>query len=210
MSEDGSPHLDPVEAMAATGVGCFEWDPATGRFTLDGPGLAVFDLGPDEYDGKAAGLSRRIPVDEVLRLFKLVEDIRAGRSDSYSSYFRIRRRDGSMRWTHTQGQAVHDPGGELRVVGVVRDATQELAHSALRLMAEDDRQRQEAAMREVAQALGEALTVDDVVVVLTGDQSRRRLGAQGVTLGVVDQGGSGWWARWARRTSGSWRCAGPG
>ncbi|MGF1431509.1 SpoIIE family protein phosphatase [Kitasatospora sp. LaBMicrA B282] len=189
MTDPRPPHVDPVEAMTATGLGCFEWDPATGRFTLDECGLAVFDLHPDEYDGMAAGLSRRIPVDEVIRLFKLVEDIRAGRSDSYSSYFRIRRRDGSMRWTHTQGQVVRDPGrAEVRVVGVVRDATQELSHSALRLMAEDDRQRQESALREVAQALGEALTVDDVVTVLTGDQSMRRLGAQGITLGVVDQG----------------------
>ncbi|MCX4750814.1 SpoIIE family protein phosphatase [Kitasatospora sp. NBC_01287] len=189
MTERPPPHVDPVEAMAATGIGCFEWDPATERFTLDPVGLAVFDLRPDEYDGMAAGLTRRIPVEEVIRLFKLVEDIRAGRSDSYSSYFRIRRRDGSMRWTHTQGQVVREPGREgIRVVGVVRDATAELAHSALRLMAEDDRRRQETALGEVAQALGEALTVEDVVLALTGDQSMRRLGAQGITLGVVDQG----------------------
>lgn len=189
MTDRPQPHVDPLEAMAATGVGCFEWDPATGRFTLDAPGLAVFDLRPDEYDGMAAGLSRRLPVEEVIRLFKLVEDIRAGRSDSYSSYFRIRRRDGSMRWTHTQGQVIRDPEhAGTRVVGVVRDATQELSYSALRLMAEDDRQRQETELGEVARALGEALSVDDVVAVLTGDQSMRRLGAQGVTLGVVDQG----------------------
>ncbi len=189
MSEESAPHLDAAEAMAATGIGCFEWDPETGRFTLDSTGLAVFDLLPEEYDGMAVGLGRRIPVEEVLRLVKLVESIKAGLSDSYSSYFRIRRRDGSMRWTHTQGQVLRGSGStRLRVVGVVRDATQELAHSALRLMAEDDRQRQESALREVAQALGDALTVDDVVAVLTGDQSMRRLGTQGVTLGVVDHG----------------------
>ncbi|WP_051969803.1 SpoIIE family protein phosphatase [Kitasatospora azatica] len=185
MTELPEPHLDQLEALAANQVGCFEWDTATGRFTLDESGLAVFDLRPDEYDGMAAGLSRRIPVEELIRLHKLVEEIRAGRSDSYSSYFRIRCRDGSMRWTHTQGQAV---GVGSRVVGVVRDATRELSYSAMRLMAEDDRQRQESALREVADALGEALTVDDVVAVLTGDQSMRRLGAQGITLGVVDQG----------------------
>ncbi|MFF7633379.1 SpoIIE family protein phosphatase [Kitasatospora sp. NPDC008050] len=186
MTERPHPHVDPVEAIAATGLGCFEWDPATGRFTLDEGGLAVFDLRPEEYSGMVAGLSRRIPVEEVLRLVTLVQEIRTGRTDSYSSYFRIRHRDGSVHWAHTQGQAIRDPG--LRVVGVVRDATQELAHSALRLMAEDDRQRQEAALREVARALGEAFSVDDVVAVLTGDQSMRRLGAQGITLGVVDQG----------------------
>ncbi|MDH6108985.1 serine phosphatase RsbU (regulator of sigma subunit) [Kitasatospora sp. MAP12-15] len=189
MSEVPAPHVDPLEAMAATGIGCFEWDPATGRFTLDAGGLAVFDLRPSEYDGTAADLAQRIPVEYETQLFSLVEDIIAGRSDSYSSYFKIQRRDGTLRWTHTQGQVVHDPGRPgIRVVGVVRDATRELTHSALRLLAEDDRRRQEDELREVAQALGEALTVEDVVGVLTGDQSMRRLGVQGITLGVVDQG----------------------
>lgn len=181
MTGQPQPHVDPVEAIAATGLGCFEWDPATGRFTLDEGGLAVFDLRPEEYGGMVAYLSRRIPVDEVLRLAILVQDIRAGHTDSYSSYFRIRHRDGSVHWAHTQGRAIRDPG--LRVVGVVRDATEELAHSALRLMAEDDRQRHEAALREVAQALGEAFSVADVVAVLTGDQSMRRLGARGSPSG---------------------------
>ncbi|MDH6133226.1 hypothetical protein P3T37_002621 [Kitasatospora sp. MAA4] len=189
MSEEPAAHVDASEAMAATGIGCFEWVPATGRFTLDAVGLRVFDLRPEEYDGTADDLAQRIPPEEETRLFALVEDIVAGRSDAYSSYFRIRRRDGSLRWTHTQGQVVRDPARPgIRVVGVVRDATQELAHSALRLMAEDDRRHQEDALREVARALGEALTVQDVVDVLTGDQSMRRLGTQGITLGVIDQG----------------------
>ncbi|GAA1257887.1 SpoIIE family protein phosphatase [Kitasatospora nipponensis] len=184
-----APHLDRLEAMSANGFGCFEWDPATGRFTLDACGLEVFDLRPDEYDGMAHSLSPRIPADEVARLLDLVEDIAAGRGDSYSSYFRVRRRDGSIRWTHTQGQVLRDPdGGGARVVGVVRDATRELAHSAMRLTAEEEWQRQEAALREVARALADALTVDDVVAVLTGERSMHRLGAQGITLGVLDQG----------------------
>ncbi|MFE0465317.1 SpoIIE family protein phosphatase, partial [Kitasatospora sp. NPDC058965] len=192
MTEGLQPHLDPAEALAANGLGCFEWDTVTGRFTLDASGMAVFDTDAAEYQGTAAGLNPRIPVEEQIRLHRLVEAIKAGRSEGYSSYFRIRLRDGTVRWTYCQGQLVRDPAHPdrpgTRVVGVVRDATQELAHSSLRLMAEDDRQRQESALREVADALGEALTVDDVVAVLTGDQSVRRLGAQGITLGVVDQG----------------------
>ncbi|GAA1990259.1 SpoIIE family protein phosphatase [Kitasatospora viridis] len=183
------PGLDRLEAITLNRIGCFEWDPTTGRYTLDATGLAVFDLRPEEYDGMAAGLHLRMPVEEVIRLHRMVDDIKSGRSDSYSSYFRIRLRDGATRWTHTQGQAIREPDGAgLRVVGVVRDATLELAHSSMRLLAEDDRQRQEHRLREVAAALGEALTVDDVVAVLTDDQSRRRLGAQGITIGVVDQG----------------------
>ncbi|MFI9274569.1 SpoIIE family protein phosphatase [Kitasatospora sp. NPDC052896] len=189
MTEQHVPHVDPVEALTVTGTGCFEWDPGTGRFTLDATGLEVLDLTEDEFDGHAEGLSLRIPQEEVARLTRLVEDIRAGRGESYSSYFRIRRRDGSMRWTHTQGRLVRDPGPDaIRVVGVVRDATEELAHSALRLMAEDDRRRQEDALREVADELAAALSVDDVVAVLAGDQSMRRLGVQGISVAVVDQG----------------------
>ncbi|TQF06569.1 PAS domain-containing protein [Kitasatospora acidiphila] len=124
--------LDRLAAITANRIGCFEWVPADGRFTLDDTGLAVFDLRPEEYEGTIASLNQRMPVEEVMRMHRLLEDIRAGRSESYSSYVRIRLRDGATRWTYVQGQAVHDPG--LRVLGVVRDATTELAHSAMRLM----------------------------------------------------------------------------
>ena len=188
MAED-SLRVSSTEAMAATGVGCFVWEPATGRFVLDPCGLAVFDLRPDEYDGRAVGLGRRIPPDEIDRLLLLVSDIKAGRRDSYSSYFRIRRRDGSQRWTHTQGQLIRDEhGAPARVVGVVRDATQELSHSAERLVAEHELRRREDTTREITQALAEALSVDDVVAVLTGRHSMRRLHTQGISLGVMDQG----------------------
>lgn len=200
--------LDRLAAITANRIGCFEWDPAGGRFTLDDTGLAVFDLRPEEYEGTTASLNQRMPVEEVMRMHRLLEDIRAGRSESCSSYVRIRLRDGATRWTHVQGQAVHDPG--LRVLGVVRDATTELAHSAMRLMAEDDRQRQQAALREMVAALGEALSVTDVVAVLTGDQSRRRLGARGSAWGWWTTGGCGWSARSGRCRSGPRRCAAPG
>lgn len=186
---DGPLPVDAVEAMTATKVGCFVWEPSTDRFTLDSCGLAVFDLTAEEFDGRAPDLVQRIPEDEVDRLIRLVADIQAGRRDSYSSYFRIQCRDGSRRWTHTQGQLIRDPDGvPLRVVGVVRDATQELTHSAQRLVAEDDLNRREEAVLEVTRALADALGVDDVVAVLTDRNMLRRLGTDGISLGIVDQG----------------------
>src|SRR5437899_6722662 len=100
------PLVDSGEAMAATGVGCFVWMPETGHFALDSCGLAVFDLKPEEYDGMATSLGLRIPAEEVDRLMLLVADVKAGRRDAYSSYFRIRRRDGGSRWAHTQGRLI--------------------------------------------------------------------------------------------------------
>lgn len=186
----GDPLLvSAIEAMTATRVGCFVWDPADHRFLLDACGLAVFDLTEAEYDGDAGSLAQRIPEDEVDRLLQLVADIRAGLCDSYSSYFRIHCRDGSRRWTHTQGRLIRDPDGTpLRVVGVVRDATQELTQSAQRLVAEDDLRRREDAVRRITQALADALSIADVVAVLTDLHTLRRLGAAGITLAIVDQG----------------------
>lgn len=181
--------VSTVEAMAATRVGCFAWEPSTGRFTLDPCGLAVFELTAAEFDGRAADLSRCIPEDEVDRLVQLVADIGSGHCDTFSSYFRISCRDGSRRWTHTQGRLVRDAdGGPLRVVGLVRDATQELVHSSGRLVAENDLRRREDAVREVTQALADALSVEDVVTVLTGRHSMGRLGTDGISLGIMDQG----------------------
>lgn len=185
---DSDPRLEPGEALAATRVGCFAWDPATGRLSLDEVGRAVFGLLPAEFSGLAADLRPRIRGADWALLSGLSADVLAGRRNAYSAFFRVVLHDGRDRWTHARGSVVRErPGGAVRVVGVVRDATLDLAHTALRLPGEEQ-QDPLRALGEGALALARAMSVREVAGVLGGEVSLRPLGAKAMSLGVLEQG----------------------
>ncbi|MCT4357559.1 SpoIIE family protein phosphatase [Streptomyces sp. Je 1-79] len=185
---DRDPLLEPGEALAATGVGCFAWDPAAGRIALDSVGRAAFGLLPAEFTGLASDLRPRIHGADWALLSGLSADLLAGRRDAYSAYFRVVLHDGRCRWTHSRGSVVRArPGGAIRVVGVVRDATLDLAHSALRLPGEEA-QDPLRALGEGALALARAMSVREVATLLADEVTLRPLGAKAMSLGVLEQG----------------------
>ncbi|MEU6985785.1 SpoIIE family protein phosphatase [Streptomyces sp. NPDC046324] len=185
---DSSPRLERGEVLTATGVGCFAWDPATGHLTLDDVARAVFDLLPAEHTDLTHGLRPRIQAADWTLLSGLSADLLAGRRDAYSAYFRVVLHDGRTRWTHARGSVVRErQGGGLRVVGVVRDATPDLAHSALRLPGEDVEDPLRA-LGEGGLALARAMSVREVSAVLGDEVSLRPLGAMAMSLGVLEQG----------------------
>ncbi|MGW2017809.1 SpoIIE family protein phosphatase [Streptomyces sp. NPDC001927] len=185
---DREPRLEPGEALAATRVGCFAWDPATGRLTLDPVARTVFGLLPAEFTGLSSDLRPKIRAEDWELLSGLSADLLSGRRNAYSAYFRVHLHDGRSRWTHARGTLVRErPGGAARVVGVVRDATLDLAHTALRLPAEEE-QDPLRALGEGALALARAMSVDEVAEVLGSETSLRPLGAKAISLGVLEQG----------------------
>ncbi|MFE7950225.1 SpoIIE family protein phosphatase [Streptomyces sp. NPDC057426] len=184
---DRGPRLEPGEALTANGVGCFAWDPATGRLALDAVAGAVFDLLPAEFTGRAGVLRPRIRPEDWALLSGLSADLLAGRRDTFSAFFRVLLRDGHSRWTHARGSVVREPRGGIRVVGVVGDATPELAHSALRLPG-DEAQDPLRALGEGALALARAMSVREVSAVLGDEVGLRPLGAKAMSLGVLEQG----------------------
>ncbi|MEU6082451.1 SpoIIE family protein phosphatase [Streptomyces sp. NPDC047108] len=182
----------PVRAdinLALNRMGSFDWDLESGRMHMDAPALEVFDMAPDEYDGDPATLAARVPSGEAERLDAVVAHAIKGDGTTYGAYFRIRCRDGSLRWTHTQGH-IHrgDDGHAVRVLGIIRDATQELAHSAERIALNEERRRQTSVIDETTAALAHAITVQDVIDVLGGGQGLGRLGAVSLVLGLMDNG----------------------
>ncbi|MFE5966654.1 SpoIIE family protein phosphatase [Streptomyces sp. NPDC056463] len=182
------PRLEPGEALTANGVGCFAWDPATGRLALDAVARTVFDLLPEELTGRADDLRPRIHPEDWALLSGLSADLLAGRRDTYSAFFRVLPQDGRSRWTHARGSVVREPrGGGIRVVGVVGDATPDLAHSALRLPGEEARDPLRA-LGEGALALARAMSVREVSAVLGDEVGLRPLGAKAMSLGVLEQG----------------------
>ncbi|MFK0184873.1 SpoIIE family protein phosphatase [Streptomyces rubiginosohelvolus] len=187
LPEDWPAH--PDLSLALNRMGSFDWDLDTGLMHMDRAALDVFDLTPDEYDDRPASLSPRVPTDEAQRLDGLVSHaLKSGRTN-YGAYFRIQRRDGTLRWTHTQGFVRRDGSGRpRRIIGIVRDATQELADSTARRELDEDRRRRTSLVEGTTAALAHARTVKDVIAVLKNSQGLAHLGATSLVMGLLESG----------------------
>ncbi|MFI0592280.1 SpoIIE family protein phosphatase [Streptomyces griseus] len=179
----------PDLSLALNRMGSFDWDLDTGLMHMDQAALDVFDLTPDEYDDRPASLSPRVPTDEAQRLDGLVSHaLKSGRTN-YGAYFRILRRDGALRWTHTQGFVRRDGTGRpRRIIGIVRDATQELADSTARRELDEERRQRTSLVEGTTAALAHARTVKDVIAVLKNSQGLAHLGATSLVMGLLESG----------------------
>ncbi|MFD7970425.1 SpoIIE family protein phosphatase [Streptomyces clavifer] len=179
----------PDLSLALNRMGSFDWDLDSGRMHMDQPALDVFDLRPDEYDDRPASLAPRVPAEEAIRLDGMVSQaLKSGRSN-YGAYFRRTRRDGSLRWTHTQGFIRRDGTGRpRRIIGIVRDATQELADSTARRSVDEERRRRTSLVEGTTAALAHARTVKDVTDVLKNSQGLANLGATSLVMGLLESG----------------------
>ncbi|MFJ9537430.1 SpoIIE family protein phosphatase [Streptomyces sp. NPDC101225] len=190
LPDDWPAHPDPILALNL--MGSFDWDLDTGLFHMDAQAHEVFDLRPDEYDDRPGSLAVRVPTAEGYRLDSLVAQAMKDGSENYGAYFRIRRRDGTLRWTHTQGYIRRDETGRpRRIIGIVRDATEELSQSEAR----DERDAQDAARRHqtnvvqlTTAALAHARTVQDVIDVVKDTHGLTHLGATSLVMGLVEAG----------------------
>ncbi|QUI35124.1 SpoIIE family protein phosphatase [Streptomyces alfalfae] len=174
-------------------MGCFDWDLDKGLMAMDATAHEVFDLRPDEYDGRPETLAARVPTAEGRRLDQTVASALKDGSETYGAYFRVRHRDGALCWTHTHGCIRRDGAGRPhRIVGVVRDATRELGDSppALRELAdaEAERRRRTSIVEGTTAALAHARTVSDVIDVLRDNHGLAHLGAANLVMGLVEAG----------------------
>ncbi|AVH55089.1 MULTISPECIES: SpoIIE family protein phosphatase [Streptomyces] len=188
LPDDWPAHPDPI--LALNRMGSFAWDLDTGLMLMDAQAHEVFDVRPEEYDGHPETLSLRVPRSEGIRLDTLVAQALKDGSENYGAYFRVRCRDGSLRWTHTQGCIRRDETGRpRRIIGIVRDATQELAEDAARLEQDeqDEARRQQTNVVQITTAaLAHARTVQDVIDVLKDSQGLTHLGATSLVMGLVE------------------------
>ncbi|MFE7108031.1 SpoIIE family protein phosphatase [Streptomyces sp. NPDC057575] len=179
----------PDLSLALNRMGSFDWDLDSGLMHMDRPALDVFDLRAEEYDNRPETLGLRVPPDEGVRLDAMVAQALKRGQSNYGAYFRIRRRDGSLRWTHTQGFIRRDGTGRPhRVIGIVRDATQELADSTARRELDTERRRRTSLVDGTTAALAHARTVGDVIEVLKNSQGLAHLGATSLVMGLIEAG----------------------
>ncbi|WP_223184429.1 SpoIIE family protein phosphatase [Streptomyces sp. CBMA152] len=180
---------DPGLSLALNHMGAFDWDLVSGQLHMDPSALAVFDMRPEEYDGRPETLGSRVTPSEATRLDAMVSLALKSGSRHYGAYFRVRLRDGSARWTHTQGCVQRDDDGRpQRIIGVVRDATQELADSSARPDRDDEDRRRTGVVDSTTAALAHARTVQDVIDVLNGSHGLEHLGATSLVMGLLESG----------------------
>lgn len=109
LPDDWPEHPDPI--LALNRMGSFDWDLDAGVMQMDAQAHEIFDVRPDEYDDRPETLAIRVPPGEARRLDAVVARALNSGQENYGAYFRIRRRDGSLRWTHTQGYIRRDGTG---------------------------------------------------------------------------------------------------
>ncbi|MFG3529845.1 SpoIIE family protein phosphatase [Streptomyces sp. NPDC047917] len=176
-----------AQRLAMNRMGSFEWDVEAGTLDMDDAGLLVFGLDPQAFDSRPETVLARLEQSERNRLDVAIDEaIKSGRS-SYSVHFRVPMDNGREQWTHIQARILRaDDGRAHRIVGVVQDATAEVTHSAFVLDLEKRRQRQTSIVERTTSALSRAVTVDDVTAALTGPGGLARLGADGLSLALVE------------------------
>ncbi|HMQ23893.1 MAG TPA: PAS domain S-box protein, partial [Planctomycetota bacterium] len=155
--------LDQVEELAR--VGCFDWQPETGRVAWS-PGLhAIYGLEVGDFGGTVADFASYIHEDDRARV---LQEIATGIEQE--QYFRIGERicraDGSVRYLESSGRVVHRADGQpFRVVGACRDVTDRESYAkslkwqvaGLELLAELAQERLAAASDVAKPAIADAL-----------------------------------------------------
>ncbi|GAA2295425.1 SpoIIE family protein phosphatase [Streptomyces kunmingensis] len=174
--------------MSLTGTGSFDWDLESGEVSLDASALALLDLDPGEFGGTVSALQPRVSSEEIVRItFAVTEAITSG-ADCYGVYFRVRLRDGSLHLDHARGRVLRDKDGRpVRAVGVIRPAEGDEAELAAVDPREERRQGIALMVQGTTDALSRAVTVDDVVAVLSGASGLDRFAADGLVLGLVEE-----------------------
>ncbi|MEU2461191.1 SpoIIE family protein phosphatase [Streptomyces sp. NPDC047804] len=176
-----------VERLALNRTGSFEWDLDARTVDVDDAGLMVFGLDPATFDASPSAVIDRLDAADRARLETTIDEAVAGGSNSYSVHFQMPMEDGTHQWTHVQARILRSEDGRAhRVIGVVRDATAEVTHSAFVLDLEKRRRRQTSIVERTTTAMSRAVTVDDVTAALTGPGGLVGIGADGLALGLVE------------------------
>ncbi|MFD3823940.1 SpoIIE family protein phosphatase [Streptomyces sp. NPDC058625] len=189
LPDDWPDHPDPI--LALNRMGRFDWDLDTRVMLMDAQARDIFDLRPDESEAPDV-LVTRIPPAETVRLDIAVSQALKDGSENYGVYFRVRRRDGTLRWTHVRGYIGRDATGLPRhILGIVRDATEELGDGGARgeqASQEDALRQQTNIVQLTTAALAHARTVQDVIDVVKDTHGLTLLGATSLVMGLVEAG----------------------
>ncbi|MDT0452701.1 SpoIIE family protein phosphatase [Streptomyces hesseae] len=178
----------PETVLALNRMGGFDWDLVSGRLHLDPQALELLEVPPERFHGRITDLSYRVSRPDAARLDTMVARALKDGSDSYGGYYLVRCDDGSQRWTYTQGRIRRDADGRpCRIIGIVRDATEELGRTGPR-ETDEERRHQTTVVETTTAALAHARTVQDVIDFFRDARAVEHLGSDLLVLGLLESG----------------------
>ncbi len=127
-----------AEAQNLAGLGCWEWDPASGRVTWSDELYRIYGVERERFTPSYEGYLERVhPDDQQQTGSTLARALADGRGFSFDE--RIVRPDGEVRYLRSRGEVVRDDKGRsLKMLGACLDITeQKNSEAALRAAADN-------------------------------------------------------------------------
>jgi signal transduction histidine kinase len=172
-----------AEAQKLAGLGCWEWDPVSGRVTWSDEMYSIYGVPPGEFRPSFESYLERIHPEDRARAAATVA-LALMDNRAFSMDERIVRPDGRVRQLRSHGEVVRDEGGRpLKMVGACIDVTeQKAAEAALRALTRRLVQAEETERRRIARELHDrvgqnlsALNINlDILLGKLGDEPARR------------------------------------
>jgi PAS domain S-box-containing protein len=124
-------------AVEAAGLGLWDYRPPTDDLQWDPRCREMFGLEPDTEITLGVFYDRCHPDDAPRVQAAVTAALQPGGPDGISEEFRVRLPGGRLRWLSTRGHALFEDGRCVRLVGAVRDVTEEkLAQQAMQRLNE--------------------------------------------------------------------------
>jgi PAS domain S-box-containing protein len=124
------------EAQNVAGLGCWEWDPASGRLTWSEQLYKLYGVEPGKFQPSFENYLERVhPDDRQQSGERVARALIDGRP--FTAEERVLRPDGSLRWLRSHCEVVRDPVGRpMKLLGACLDVTQSrVSEEALRAAA---------------------------------------------------------------------------
>lgn len=143
-----------AEAQKLAGLGCWEWDPGSGRVTWSDEMYAIYGVDPAHFRPSFEAYLERIHPQDRSRAAATVA-LALMDNRAFSMDERIVRPDGAVRQLRSHGEVVRDESGRpIKVVGACIDVTeQKMAEAALRALTRRLVQAEETERKRIAREL---------------------------------------------------------
>jgi PAS domain S-box-containing protein len=145
-----------AEAQSLAGLGCWEWDPASGRVNWSDELYRIYGVERGAFEPSLEGYLERVHPGDRDRIARLVaEAVRDQRQGGFTFEERIVRPDGEVRQLRSHGEAMRDEAGRtVKVVGACLDITEHKAAEAqLRALSRRLVEAEETERRRIAREL---------------------------------------------------------
>ena len=110
-------------AMAAAGIGTFDWDLVTGRLDWDDRLVELFGYSVDSFDRSIAGFNDRLHPDDLDRVTAALQTA-VGTCGDFAAIYRVVLPGGDTRWVSARGRTLSGPDGTaVRLLGAAYDVT---------------------------------------------------------------------------------------